>query len=75
MGRQIAISRFKAQCLGLLKEIAHTGEELVITKRGEPLARVQPVRDAPSLLGSVEYLVSDEELIAPVGEAWEAERA
>ncbi len=71
--RAIKASQFKAECLGLLDEVAATGQELVITKRGRPVARVVPVEDAPSLRGSVRFLVSDEELIAPLGEAWNAE--
>ncbi|CAN5432549.1 MAG: type II toxin-antitoxin system Phd/YefM family antitoxin [Chloroflexi bacterium] len=72
MARHITISSFKAQCLGLLEEVAQTGEELVVTKRGQPLARVLSAREAPSLVGSVDYLVSDEELIAPVAQDWDA---
>jgi prevent-host-death family protein len=75
MARHISVSRFKAECLGLLEDISQTGEELVVTKRGRPLARVEPIRAAPSLKGSVEYLVSDEELIEPVGSDWDADRA
>ena len=71
--RRINVSRFKAECLGLLTEVAESGQELVITKRGRPVARVTPVEDAPSLRGSVRFLVSDEELIAPLGEVWTAE--
>lgn len=66
MARHIAVSRFKAQCLALLEEIAETGEELVVTKRGQPLARVQSARKVASLQGSVEYLVSDDELVDPI---------
>lgn len=40
--RSIAVSRFKAECLALLQEVAETGEELVVTKRGTPIARVSP---------------------------------
>ena len=70
--RQITASRFKAECLGLLDEVAATGQELVVTKRGKPVARVVPVEEAPPLLGSVTYAVSDEELIAPIDEPWAA---
>lgn len=66
-------SRFKAECLGLLDEVAETGQELVITKRGRAVARVTPVEEAPSLRGSVKFLVPDEKLIAPLGEVWNAE--
>lgn len=71
--RTIKASQFKAECLGLLDEVAETGQELVITKRGRPVARVAPMEDAPSLRGSVRFLVSDEELIAPLDERWNAE--
>jgi prevent-host-death family protein len=71
--RTIKASRFKAECLGLLDEVAATGQELVITKHGRPVAKVAPVEDAPPLRGSVRFLVSDEELIAPLGDVWNAE--
>ncbi len=45
----------------------------MITKHGRPVAKVVPVEDAPPLRGSVRFLVSDEELIAPLGDAWNAE--
>jgi len=72
MPRQITVSRFKAECLKLLEEIAQTGEELVITKRGRPLARVVSVRQAAGLAGSIDYLGSDDELLAPIDQGWEA---
>jgi prevent-host-death family protein len=75
MAREIAASRFKAECLALLDQVAATGEEIVVTKRGKPVARVTPVEKPPSLLGSVTYLVSDEELIAPLDEPWDAEHS
>ena len=71
--RTIKASQFKAECLGLLDEVAETGQEFVITKRGRPVAKVSAVEELPSLRGSVRFLVSDEELIAPIGEVWHAE--
>lgn len=71
--KTVNASTFKAECLGLLDEVAETGQELVITKRGKPVARVAPVERPASLRGSVTYNVSDEELIAPLGETWNAE--
>jgi prevent-host-death family protein len=72
MSRQISVSRFKAECLRLLEEITQTGDELVITKRGRPLARVRSARQVPELAGSIDFLVSDDELMAPVGQDWDA---
>ncbi|MCZ4495906.1 MAG: hypothetical protein JWM25_489 [Thermoleophilia bacterium] len=47
--RTVAISEFKATCLALLEEVRVTGEPLVITKRGVPIAQVGPpsLQDAP----------------------------
>ena len=40
--KSVAISDFKANCLSLLENVARTGEPLLVTKRGKPLARVTP---------------------------------
>jgi prevent-host-death family protein len=42
---RINASTFKARCLRLLDEVSRTGEELVILKRGRPVARLVPARD------------------------------
>ena len=42
--RTISASEFKAKCLALMDEVAETGEEIVITKRGNPVARLVPSR-------------------------------
>jgi prevent-host-death family protein len=42
---KITASDFKARCLRLLDQVSRTGEELVILKRGRPVARVVPARD------------------------------
>ena len=73
MSRQISATQFKARCLALLDEVAASGETLVVTKHGKPVAQVAPVEPAPSLRGTVTYLVSDDELIAPLWEDWEPE--
>jgi prevent-host-death family protein len=70
---EITASQFKARCLSLLDEVSESGVELIVTKRGEPVARVGPVDPDASLAGSAEQLVDDEELIAPLDERWEAE--
>ena len=42
--RLIPAGEFKAKCLQLMDEVNRTGMELVITKRGVPVARLLPVR-------------------------------
>ena len=71
--RHVPAGQFKAQCLALLDEVAATGRPLVVTKRGRPVAEVVPVEPPKSLAGSVKILVSEDELIAPLDEPWDAE--
>ena len=59
--------------LALLDEVAETGEALIVTKRGKPVARVESVEPSRSLAGSVTFLVSDDELIAPLYPDYEPE--
>lgn len=68
----LTASRFKAQCLALLDEVAASGSELVVTKRGRPVARVVPVAPTQPLRGSVTFNVADEDLVAPLPENWDA---
>ncbi len=70
---EISASQFKSRCLALLDEVSESGAELIVTKRGRPVARVAPLDDEASLVGSVSQLVDDDELIAPVGGPWDAE--
>ncbi|MCO4099227.1 MAG: type II toxin-antitoxin system Phd/YefM family antitoxin [Gemmatimonas sp.] len=38
----IAISEFKATCLAVLERVRRTGTSIVVTKRGEPVAQINP---------------------------------
>lgn len=71
--RVVPAGLFKAKCLALLDEVAETGEELVITKRGEPVARLVPMGDvgAADLRGSVLW---EGDLVSPIDEVWDAAR-
>jgi len=72
--RTIPAAQFKARCLKLLDEVAETGETIVVTKRGKPVAKVEPVEEPPSLKGSVIYLIDDDEELFSTGEAWDVDR-
>jgi prevent-host-death family protein len=72
--RIMSASQFKARCLAVLDEVASTGNAVVVTKRGKPVARVVPAEAPPSLRGSVRILVSEEEFIAPLDLEWDAYR-
>jgi prevent-host-death family protein len=64
--RTIPATRFKAECLQLLDDVAESGETIIVTKRGKPVARLLPLAPPESLEGSVTFLVDDEEFIAPL---------
>ena len=52
--KQIPITQFKAQCLSLLEQVSKSGQPLVITKRGKPLAQVtRAVAKRRPLMGSM----------------------
>lgn len=42
----IAISKFKATCLAVLERVRTTGEPVLVTRFGKPVAEVAPVRPA-----------------------------
>ncbi len=76
----ISASEFKAKCLAILDEVNHTGESLVITKHGKPVAQVFPAFGAKvkypqaELNGTVETVGDIIEPVFP-SEEWEAEQA
>lgn len=74
MSRTIAAGKFKAECLALLDRVASTGEPLVVTKRGKPVAQVVPVRARRrrSLLGSVTF--HGDIVSGPILGDWEMDR-
>jgi prevent-host-death family protein len=51
--RTIAITEVKANLLKLVTEIGETGDEIVITRRGRPIARLVPAASAHPLKGSL----------------------
>ena len=54
--KTVIISEFKAKCIAILKEAQRTREPIVVTRRGKPLARLEPLfEDAPRRqLGAVQ---------------------
>ncbi len=70
--RSISASEFKTKCLAILDEVSETGEEILVTKRGRAVARVSAASEPASLLGSVTFNTSDEELIEPLDLEWDA---
>lgn len=66
----IPAGRFKAEYLAVLDEVATTGQAIIVTKRGRPVARIVPPGPPPDLRGSLRFLVDDDQLIAPIDVRW-----
>lgn len=73
--KRIKASEFKAKCLRLMDEVANTGQPLIVTKSGRPVARLVPYFDRPESLWGLhaELVEIRDDLVAPVGDAWEAD--
>jgi prevent-host-death family protein len=83
----IAAGEFKAKCLGLIDEVKATGQMVIITKRGKPMARLLPYEAPPkkspeSIFGYLRHMgtitgdvvsseFSDEEWEKMADERWE----
>jgi prevent-host-death family protein len=75
--KEIAISKFKATCLAVLERVRKTGEPIVVTRFGQPIAEIQPPRDLKSQrrfgarIGSMVILG---DIVGPLGDEsdWEA---
>jgi antitoxin (DNA-binding transcriptional repressor) of toxin-antitoxin stability system len=39
--QEIAISKFKATCLAVLEQVRKTGEPILVTRFGKPIARIE----------------------------------
>ena len=72
--RTVTASEFRAKCLALMDEVADTGEEIVITKRGVPVARLTPYRKRPeSFYGKYRGRIKIQgDLDDPLDEDWES---
>lgn len=76
----IAISKFKATCLAVLEEVRKTGQPVLVTRRGQPIAEITPPahpRSTNAWLGSAAgsgRIVGD--VVSPAADEteWEALR-
>lgn len=72
----IQASKFKARCLALMDQVARTGETIVVTKNGKPVAELRPHRGprAKSLIGLHTGRIRIQgDIVSPVGaDLWAA---
>ena len=71
--RTVPAGEFKAKCLAMLDGVAKKREEILVTKRGKPVARLVPIdwRSPYDLTGTVTYLG---DIVGPDPELWDCER-
>jgi antitoxin (DNA-binding transcriptional repressor) of toxin-antitoxin stability system len=70
--KRLNVSEFREQCLALLDALPADG--IVITKRGRPIARVEPFRkNNGDLIGSLAGKLKIKGDILSTGEKWDAE--
>jgi prevent-host-death family protein len=73
MSRMIKASEFKAKCLALMDEVERTGQGLVITKNGKPVAELVPhrprKRNARGILKDRLFITGD--IISPIDVEWD----
>ena len=76
--RTMSATEFRAKCLGLMDEVAETGREIVITKRGETggaaKCRIRPVTGSHCSVGirDIRFKIHGD-IGAPIDVEWDAE--
>ena len=55
---EIALYEAKAQLSALVERVASTGEEVLITRRGRPMARLVPVDDDSAIESAMAHLLA-----------------
>ena len=74
MQTHVPAGEFKAHCLQLMDEVAATGQPLIITKRGKPVAKLVPLESGEPEFGCMKAktrIVGD--ITRPIGEHWNAD--
>jgi prevent-host-death family protein len=78
--QRIAISKFKATCLGVIDQVHRTREPVLITKFGKPVAEIVPPSESGrpkswigAMAGTIEFTG---DIVGPTSDEsdWEASR-
>ena len=69
-------SEFKAKCLQLMDDVAETGESIIITKNGRPIAQLVSYKRKPkSLFGTIIGAITIKgDIVSPIDVDWDALR-
>jgi prevent-host-death family protein len=72
----IPAGEFKTHCLELMDEVRDRHREIVITKRGKPVAKLVPFVEEkrPDIFGCMKGTVTIlGDIVGPTGEVWDAD--
>lgn len=73
MATTVPASVFKAKCLAMLDDVAASGETIIVTKHGRPVAQLVPIEQPVSTMGSVQLISGDDADYFSTGEQWNAD--
>ena len=72
--RTINVTEFRSRCSKLIDDVTASGDEIIITKRGRPIARLIPFRARPESLFGIDRgnmrILGD--IVEPADVEWEA---
>ena len=72
--KTISASELKTRCFAVLDEVRTTREQVLITKRGKPVARLMPTEKPAKFIGRLKgifKIIGDIESPSDPPEAWE----
>ncbi len=75
--QSVPAAAFKAKCLELMERVRETGVEYIVTKHGEPVAKLVPYTPAPrqAVFGSMKGTVLEyERPFDPIDGEWDVNR-
>ena len=75
MPKYMPAGEFKTHCLKVMEQVAATGEEVIVTKYGKPVAKLVAADvSEEKLVGRLKGTVTIRgDIVEPTGEAWDAE--
>jgi prevent-host-death family protein len=72
--KRMTVTDFKKHALEVFREVSESGESVVVTRRGQPLAQVNPVEDEAPWIGKLSgALIITGDIVSSVAEDdWDA---
>jgi len=68
----ISISKFKATCLSVLKDVSKQKKRIIITKRGNPIAEIIPFDSEKKDIPLKDTVLFMDDIVSPVAQdEWE----